>query len=127
MSEQLTFEILKEKFKGAEEGEFYLLCTFANLEVRLIDIGINCVYYRHTNNGAFGYISLSEFLKHWKIKQPKDEYEVFYLHDFTYWSSYGDLRLDMSKHKNSKYKFKIMRNKRTGEIVEYNEKLITKD
>lgn len=124
MSEQLTIEILRKKFKEAQNGEFDLLCTFAELEVRLIDIGINYVYYRHVGMGNFGYVPIVEFLDNWKIKQPKDEYEVVYLSFYRRSTYFGDLYFIGNIEEVMPTTVRLLRNKRTGEIVEYDEELL---
>lgn len=124
MSQKLTIEILREKFKETQErGEFLFIYNRAGFECLVRDIGYVKVYIK-TNENLNQEFDIDYFLSEYKIKQPKNEYEVLHEHlDVIK----GYLELKKFTQKNETYQFtgrKLLRNKRTGEIVEYNEGLL---
>lgn len=126
MSEQLTIEILREKFKEAQEkGQKIVLESMYCVDLIVLDVRKSGVFYESFNGD--GYLDSEDF-KYWKIKQPKDEYEILY-ENLSFVPEIGAYRAGFDKNPlhyidKSFTGRKLLRNKRTGEIVEYSEDLL---
>lgn len=123
MSEKLTIEILREKFKEAQErGEELIIENISNngTESKLVlCVGEDRIFTRDSNSG-WEMVFHGDFLDEWKIKQPKDEYEVLPKGTKFDASKLGRVEIFITSDR------ELLKNKRTGEIVEYNESLLNK-
>lgn len=125
---KLTIEILKEKFKEAQDkGEELVVITPKMREACVFDIGIIYFHFGYfTENGEYKTdFSEVSYLNDYKIKQPKDEYGVFYLSICQLTGNVLRLQLTSFPEVGNNEQFKLLRNSRTGEICEYDEKLLT--
>lgn len=123
MSEQLTIETLREKFKEAQEKGEQLILLYSGdgygdvICYNVLFVARTSLLMESLYDGAEEY-ELDKYLHHYKIKQSKDEYEVLEKGTRFDASKLGRIETFITSDR------KLLRNKRTGEIVEYDEELL---
>jgi hypothetical protein len=125
MSKKLSIEILREKFKEAQaKGEELILLDDLNHERSVLYVGDIAIFVKYKHKSKDEYSIHKSHLYNWKIKQPKDKYEVVYEYTYTHYELGQLLALNDKNDIAGLTGRKLLRNTRTGEIVEYDEDLL---
>lgn len=121
--EKLSIEILKQKFKEAQEkGEELILEKPSSYNLTILMVGEKAIFYR--NEVGDEDLLYYGYLPPWQIKQPKDEYEVLYEYTYQHYAVGHLLALSIRNDIAGLTGRKLLKNKRTGEVVKYDESLI---